>query len=124
MRLNPLTFTSFKVEENPQGFVDEVEKIFRVMHATDSEGVEFTVYKLKDVAYHFYEEWEQLRGYDAAPTLWVEFSGAFLDHIFPQELRKVKAEKFVNLKKGKMSVKEYSLKFQQLSHCAIELVFN
>jgi len=44
MRLSPPTFTDVKVGKNLQGFVDEMEKIFRVMHATNMEGVEFASY--------------------------------------------------------------------------------
>lgn len=56
MRLNPSIFTSFKVEEDPQGFVDKMEKIFIVMHGTDMEGVEFADGQLKDMAYQWHEE--------------------------------------------------------------------
>lgn len=63
MRLNPPTFISSKVEEDPRGFIEEMEKIFRVMHATDSEGVEFVAYQLKEVAYQCYEEWEEMTGW-------------------------------------------------------------
>ena len=51
MKLNPLTFTGVKVEEDPQGFIDKMEKIFRVMHTINVEGVEFAAYQMKDVAY-------------------------------------------------------------------------
>lgn len=32
------------------------------MHASDFEGVEFVAYQLKDMAYQWYEEWDQFRG--------------------------------------------------------------
>lgn len=51
MRLNPLTFTDVKVEDEPQYFSDEIEKIFWVMHTTNVEAMEFAAYQLKDVAY-------------------------------------------------------------------------
>lgn len=51
MRLNPPVFTGAKVEEDLQGFIDEMKKIFWVIHATEVEGVEFTTYQLKDVAH-------------------------------------------------------------------------
>ncbi|MDV3184949.1 MAG: hypothetical protein Q8842_01110, partial [Candidatus Phytoplasma australasiaticum] len=51
-----------------------------------------------------------------------DFFSPFLDHIFPQELREAKVEEFVNLKQGRMSVKEYALKFHQLSRYAPEMV--
>ena len=50
MRLNPLTFIGSQVEEDSLGFVDEMKKIFRVMQATNMEGVDFAAYQLKDVA--------------------------------------------------------------------------
>ncbi|KAF3660337.1 hypothetical protein FXO37_13531 [Capsicum annuum] len=73
MRLNFPIFTGSKVEEDPQVFLDEMKNIFRVMHATNVEGVEFVAYQLK---------------------MW---------HIV---LRKATMEEFVNLKQGRMSVKE------------------
>ncbi|KAF3660129.1 hypothetical protein FXO38_12298 [Capsicum annuum] len=51
MRLSPSTFTGVKVEEDPYNFLDEIENIFRVMHDTNMEGMEFATYQLKDVAY-------------------------------------------------------------------------
>lgn len=55
MRLNPLTFTNSKVETDPQGFINEMEKIFWVMHAIDLEGMEFSTYQLKVVSYQWYK---------------------------------------------------------------------
>ncbi|KAF3628364.1 putative PP2A regulatory subunit TAP46-like [Capsicum annuum] len=37
MRLSPPTFTGFMVEEYPQGLIDEMENIFKVMHSSDYE---------------------------------------------------------------------------------------
>lgn len=45
---------------------------------------------------------------------------AFLDHFFPQDLKEAKVEKFVNLKQGKMTVREYN--FKLLSQYALEVV--
>ncbi|KAF3673261.1 putative mitochondrial import inner membrane translocase subunit tim-16-like isoform X2 [Capsicum annuum] len=50
LMLNPPVFTGVEVEEDHQGFVDEIEKIFCVMYATHVKGVEFAAYQLKDVA--------------------------------------------------------------------------
>ena len=56
--------------------------------------------------------------------LWEAFSIANLDWFFPQELREAKIEEFVNLRKGRMLVKKYALKFHQLSRYALDfLVF-
>ncbi|KAF3673646.1 putative developmentally regulated G-protein 2-like isoform X1 [Capsicum annuum] len=44
MRLKPPTFSGSKVEEDLQGFIDDMEKIFQVMHDSKSEGVKFITY--------------------------------------------------------------------------------
>ena len=43
MRLNPPTFVCSKVKKDTQEFIDLIEKIFRVMHATNSSSMEFSV---------------------------------------------------------------------------------
>lgn len=40
-----------------------MKNIFRVLHATNVERVEFASYQLKDIAYQLYKEWDQARGY-------------------------------------------------------------
>ncbi|XP_047267531.1 uncharacterized protein LOC107868964 [Capsicum annuum] len=94
MRLNPLVFTGVKVEEDPQAFVDDIEKILCVMQATNVKGVEFAAYQLKDVAYQWREEYEWTKGDYAESALWDNFSSVFLDRFFSQELSKTKAEEF------------------------------
>lgn len=49
---------------------------------------------------------------------------AFLNLFFPLELREAKLVEFMNLKQGGMSVREYALKFNQLSKYAPHLVAN
>lgn len=55
-------------------------------------------------------------------ALWDYFSSAFLDRFFPPELGEDKGKEIINLKQGKMSVKEYVLKFHKLSRYTPELV--
>ncbi|KAF3631042.1 Cyclin-B2-5 [Capsicum annuum] len=83
---------SLRLRRILRGFVDEIEKILRVVHATDVEDVEFATYQLKDVAYQWYKEWKQSRGDEVEQAMWERLFGAFLDRFFPQELKKAKAE--------------------------------
>ena len=55
---NPPTFNGSNVEEDPQGFIDEV---FKVLDATDvsyTEKVDLATYKIKDVAQVGYKQWK------------------------------------------------------------------
>lgn len=49
-RMNPLIFTGYKTSEDPQEFVDEVDKILVSMGATDIEKAKLASYQLKNVA--------------------------------------------------------------------------
>ena len=55
-------------------------------------------------------------------SLWIAFSETFLDRFFPIELREAKAQEFMNLRKGNMTVQEYGLNFNQLSKYAPNMV--
>lgn len=46
----------------------------------------------------------------------ISLEDAFLDIFFSQELRDSKVQEFINIKQGNMTMKEYSLKFTQLSN--------
>ena len=48
----------------------------------------------------------------------------YLNWVFPKEMREDKLDELIKLKKGKMSVKEYALKFILLSKYAPILVAN
>lgn len=124
MRLNPLVFNGSKTKEYPQYFFDKMENIFRVMYANNTKGVELVAYQLKGLAYQQYDELEEIKGGYVKPEVWEDFFQDLFDHLFPQELRKDKSEEFVNLKQGKIYVKEYELKFTKLSYYASKLVSN
>lgn len=85
------------------------------MHATKVEGVEFFAYQLKTLAYQWYNEWEKLMVIMLVLPRGMIFHSVFMDRFFLQVLREDKVEEFVKLNQGRMIVKEYDLKFHQLS---------
>ena len=48
-RMNPPTFFFSKVDEDPQGFMDEVFKVLESMGVSSQENIELFTYKLKYV---------------------------------------------------------------------------
>ena len=116
--MNPPEFHGSRAGEDPQMFVDEIKKITQIMHMIEEESMELASYQLKDVAYDWVQMWNKGRKKDTAPMTWQLFQDAFLDRFFPLELREAKIEEFMNLRQGSMSVKEYCLKFNQLSKYA------
>ena len=108
--------------EDPLNFIDEIKKIFEVMKIIGNDRVELASYQLKDVAHIWYTQWKENRGTDATPITWDCFSELFLDRFFPTELGETKAQEFMNLSQGNMTVQEYGLKFNQLSRYAPHMV--
>lgn len=120
--MNPSFFLRYKLDEDPQEFIDEVQKVTYIMGVSAVESAELAVYQLKDVANTSYKQWKSEKPDDAGPIEWKEFVTVFLDRFFPLELREAKVLEFINLRQGNMTVKEYSLKFTQLSRCTPHVV--
>ncbi|XP_049399690.1 uncharacterized protein LOC125863705 [Solanum stenotomum] len=97
LKMNPPEFYGSKVEEDPNGFIEEVYKVLAIIGVTSRDRAELAAYQLKDVA--------RIR-------------------FFPRELREAKMEEFINLKQGNMNVNEYALKFTLLSKYAPSLAAN
>nr|XP_009790385.1 PREDICTED: uncharacterized protein LOC104237853 [Nicotiana sylvestris] len=122
LQLDPLVFTGANLEEDPQDFIDEVHKTLGVMHTTETEGVELAAYRLKEVAYSWFELWEDSQEEGHPSARWSEFADAFIDHFLPAETRVARTAEFENLRQGNISVWEYHMEFARLSKYAIHML--
>src|ERR1051325_3727137 len=120
--MNPPEFTGLDVKEDPENFIEELQNVFQVMHVADTERVELAAYQLKGVARIWFDQWRGAKAEGALAITWAVFEDAFLGQYFPREMRQAKVREFLNLKQGDMSVREYSLKFTQLSRYAPAMV--
>ena len=64
------------------------------------------------------------RSLEGGTVTWEIFTVAFVDQIFPREIREEKVTEFINLLQREMSVHEYSLEFVKLSKYAPSIVSN
>ncbi|XP_075096639.1 uncharacterized protein LOC107794937 isoform X2 [Nicotiana tabacum] len=122
INLDPPVFTGVDHNADPQDFLDLMQRTLQIIHATDVESVEFTSYRLRDVAVTWYETWKQTRGPNVPPVTWKEFSEAFLQQYLPIELRRARRDRFLHLEQGNMSVREYSMQFNSLARYAPKIV--
>ena len=102
-------------------WLEEVEKAFESMNCTDSERVRFASYQLQGEAYRW---WKTIRRQGSAdqPLSWEFFRQEFLKRYFPESLRDAKAQEFVELTQGSMTVAQYETRFEELSYFAPGLV--
>uniref|UniRef100_M1DFE4 Retrotransposon gag protein n=1 Tax=Solanum tuberosum TaxID=4113 RepID=M1DFE4_SOLTU len=75
IRMNPPSFTGSSVTEDPENFIEELKRVFDVMHVAESERVELPAYQLKGVARIWFDQWKQNRAEDAPVTQvpWIIF---------------------------------------------------
>ncbi|KAH0755813.1 hypothetical protein KY290_026083 [Solanum tuberosum] len=122
LRMNPPSFTGSSTIEDPENFIEELKKVFDVMHVADIERVELAAYQMKNVSRTWFDQWKGGRAEDAPPASWACFKEDFLGRFFPRELKEAKVQEFFTLKQDTLSVHEFGLKFTQLSHYAPEMV--
>ncbi|WMV59177.1 hypothetical protein MTR67_052562 [Solanum verrucosum] len=122
--MNQPSFTGSSVTEDPENFVEELQKVFEIMHVADAERVELVAYQIKGVARIWFDQWKKNRVEGAPLVSWVVFEEAFLRNFFPRELREAKVREFLTLTQDSLSIHKYSLKFTQLSRYAPEMVAN
>ena len=54
--MNPPSFTGSSNTENPENFMEELKKVFDVMHVIDAERVELAAYQLKNVSRNWFDQ--------------------------------------------------------------------
>ncbi|XP_070040082.1 uncharacterized protein [Nicotiana tomentosiformis] len=92
------------------------------MRATETEGVEFASYRLKGVAYSWFEMWEDSCEEGSPPARWSEFVDAFIDQFLPAETKAAHAVEFETLKQGSKNVWEYHMEFVCLSKYVVHMM--
>ncbi|MCI09380.1 GRAS family transcription factor, partial [Trifolium medium] len=96
-------------------WLQEIERIFRVVEATDAQKVMMATHRLTDEADFWWGNTRQRM--IAAGTLmtWNNFKNEFLAKYFPVDVRTKKEIEFLKLEQGNMTVAEYARKFEELS---------
>ena len=65
--------------------MEELKKVFDVMHVVGSERVELVAYQLKSVSRTWFDQWKDGKAEDAPYPSWACFEEAFLGKFFPPQ---------------------------------------
>lgn len=63
--MNPPYFTDSIVSEDPENVVEELQKVFQMMHVAYIERVELATYQLKSFSRIWYDQWKKNRDEEA-----------------------------------------------------------
>ena len=99
----------------------QVEKVLEAMEiASDTTRIRLAAFQLEGVAQVWWN-WEKTSR-DLEAMTWAEFQELFMGKYFPDTTRHVKAQEFLELKQGMMTVIEYVARFTELAHFADDYV--
>ncbi|XP_073222466.1 uncharacterized protein [Cicer arietinum] len=106
--LKPPTFSGSSATQDPQQFIDSLERLWRALDCSEVRAVELTSFQLIGVAHG--------RQVGSPPLAWREFSQLFMARFLLESVRDGLAHEFERLEQTEgMTVLEYSARFTQLS---------
>jgi hypothetical protein len=114
-RHNPTRFEGEHDPDKADLWLQEVEKIFKVLHCTDETKLEYATFLLIGEAENWWSGAKSIMQNNEEELTWEAFRRKFLDKYFPKSARAEKEKQFLNLYQGNMSVAEYASKFEKLS---------
>ena len=99
----------------------QIENILEAMEITsDTTRIRLAAFQLEGEAQVWWR-WARTSR-DLEVMTWVEFQELFMDKYFPDTARHAKAQEFLELKQGAMTVMDYVARFTELAHFADDYV--
>ena len=103
-------------------WLTSIETIFRYMKCLEDQKVQCTVFFLEDRGTAWWETAERMLGGDVSKITWEQFKENFYAKFFSANVKHAKLQKFLNLEQGDMTVEQYDVEFDMLSHFALDVV--
>ena len=101
-----------------RNWLKETEDLFVIFEVDDRQKVQLAVWLLKDEASY----WWEVTNAERPVETWMDFRTRFETKFLSQAERSLQLEKFLSLKQGSMTVKEYVNQFNQLARFGLDLV--
>ena len=110
---------------NAENWLNDVEELLVTLGCTNEQKVAYVAHKLTGEAKRWWQDKKVVFVTDLGSETaisWEVFKHEFNQHFFPRVVQEVKAQEFLDLVQGEMSVIEYAAKFLQLSHFGLYLI--
>ena len=118
---HPPTFTGGGDPMVADHWFMQIEKVLEAMEiASDTTRIRLVTFQLEGEAQVWWKWARTSRDLDA--MTWVEFQKIFMGKYFPDTVRHAKAQEFLELKQGTMTVMEYVARFTELARFADDYV--
>ncbi|KAJ1430010.1 hypothetical protein SESBI_08077 [Sesbania bispinosa] len=87
MKLKPPTFSGSNANEDPQRFIDGLERLRRVLGCLDIRVIELASFQLEGFAYDWFDTMTHGRSVGSPPLAWGEFSRLFMARFLSESVR-------------------------------------
>ncbi|KAL3830474.1 hypothetical protein ACJIZ3_019276 [Penstemon smallii] len=114
LRFHPPRFAGEPDDQKAEEWLEEIEKIFKVMGYTNQQRVSFASFKLEGDAHNWWRIVEHKWTRDETPHTWASFLKEFNSKFIPQVVKDQRERDFMNLIQGTMTVAEYEAQFNRL----------
>ncbi|XP_020208850.1 uncharacterized protein LOC109793789 [Cajanus cajan] len=112
---NPPQFTGVDGLEVADHWIEEMEKIFMVMHCLKERKLVYVVYMLVGEASFWWKGVQAMMKARGEVVNWENFKKVFLEKYFPDSARYAKEAESLRLQQRNMSIQEYVVKFEHLA---------
>ncbi|XP_057952368.1 uncharacterized protein LOC131146651 [Malania oleifera] len=123
---NPPAFAGGPNPIVAEDWIQEIEELLGVLECTEEQKVKYATYKLVGEAKRWWRSAKMVEEQRPEPEVvtWSRFKEVFFDRYFPAVTRAAKVEEFLQLTQGPMTVRQYAVKFVELSRFAPRMVPN
>ncbi|XP_057723827.1 uncharacterized protein LOC130939765 [Arachis stenosperma] len=114
LKVRPLTFRRTSNPTDADNWIQATERALQAPQVPEEQWVEFGTYQLQGEAQYWWQRTRRILQPDGAAIPWEVFRTEFHKKYFPNSARNVKELELMQLKKGQMTVAEYTSRFEEL----------
>ena len=122
LRFNPPRFKGEPDDRKAEAWIQEIEKIFRVLNYSERQQVKYATFLFEDAACYWWRIIEREWNEEGIDWTWEAFKAEFLQKFIPQVLRDAREREFMNLIQGAMTVMDYEAKYNRLIQYAPHII--
>ncbi|XP_057719479.1 uncharacterized protein LOC130933890 [Arachis stenosperma] len=114
LKVHPPTFRGTSNPTEADNLIQAMERALQAQQVPKEQWVEFETYQLQGEAQHWWQGTRHILQPDGVVISWELFRIEFYKKYFPNSVKNAKELELMKLKQGKMTIIEYTNKFEEL----------
>ncbi|KAF3771469.1 hypothetical protein EJ110_NYTH60339 [Nymphaea thermarum] len=114
MAMQPPIFSGGGSHDKAKDWIEEVERIFRLLKVPEEDRVNYGSYLLKGDAKNWWQSTSEIRFAGQESITWKQYKDSFFNTYFPVYARDKKMQEFLDLQQNQSSLEEYITRYRHL----------